>query len=76
MPAETLPAVPTAQPERYIRLAELKPLIGLKSTSNIRRLIKAGRFPTPYRIADRAIAWRASDIAAWQENRAAADIKG
>jgi len=58
-------------PEKFIRLRELQPLIGLKKASVYRKL-RAGTFPRPIKIGDRAIAWRASDVAQWQASREAA----
>ena len=36
-----------------------------KSRSAIYKAIKEGKFPKPYKIGDRAVAWLASDIDAW-----------
>jgi prophage regulatory protein len=65
MSAVTMSAVP----ERLIRLPELKALIGFTATSTVYRLMAAGDLPAPVRIGSRAVAWRASDIAAWQASR-------
>ena len=40
------------------------------SRTTIWRLVKAGTFPPPLRITSKAIAWRRSDIEAWQEQLA------
>jgi len=36
--------------------------------TTIYRKMKAGTFPQPVRIGKRRVAWRESDIAAWQAN--------
>jgi prophage regulatory protein len=35
------------------------------------RLMKKGRFPRSIKVSDRATRWRASDVFAWMEERAA-----
>jgi prophage regulatory protein len=53
-----------------LRLPAVKRETGL-SASHIRALSRAGKFPRPIKIGARAIAWRASDLQAWIEARAA-----
>ena len=62
----------TPLPAEYlIRLPELIRLIGL-SKASIYRLEKAdAAFPHRVRIGQRAVAWRASDVARWVETRSA-----
>lgn len=36
--------------------------------TTIYRRMKAGTFPQPVRVGKRRVAWRESDIAAWQES--------
>lgn len=55
--------------DRLIRLRpDLENTVGLKR-ARIYELMRDGRFPLPVRIADRAVAWRESDIAAWIASR-------
>jgi prophage regulatory protein len=56
--------------EALIRKAELKRLVGLSDIS-IWRMVRSKDFPQPLRIGKRAVAWRASDIMEWVEQRAA-----
>jgi len=56
------------KPEKLFRLHEIEPLTGLKKSS-IYAGMKAGTFPVCIRLSVRAVAWRESDIAAWQSQR-------
>jgi predicted DNA-binding transcriptional regulator AlpA len=47
-----------AEPERLIRLPELKRLVGFAATSTIYRLMRAGEFPACVKIGSRAVADR------------------
>lgn len=59
---------PQSKIERLFRLHEIEPLTGLKKSS-IYAGMKAGTFPACVRLSARAVAWRESDIAAWQARR-------
>ena len=50
----------------FYRVAEVVRMTGLNRVT-IWRQVKAGRFPKPVKISQRAIAWRAEDIVAWAE---------
>jgi len=67
---ESKPTTP-AKPERLLRLPEVELLSGLKKTS-IYQGAHAGTFPRPVRLSARCVAWRESDIAKWQAQRAQA----
>ena len=54
--------------EQYFRLADVKRLTGL-SRSSLYEQMQRGVFPRPIRISTRAVAWRESDIVAWQDSR-------
>lgn len=41
------------------------------SRMTIRRRMEAGEFPKPLKLSPNRVAWRASDIAAWQDKLAA-----
>ena len=56
---------PTRTPEKLLRLPEVESLTGLKK-STIYAGLAARSFPAPVRLSNRAVAWRSSDIAAWQ----------
>lgn len=61
---------PSAKPEKLLRLNAVEEMCGLKKSS-----IYAGMKATPptfpycIRLSTRAVAWRESDIAAWQAQR-------
>ncbi|UWQ22401.1 AlpA family transcriptional regulator [Jannaschia sp. W003] len=57
------------------RRAELEQMLGI-SRSTIYAWLKAGRFPPPLRLGERAVGWRASDIEAWLAERAPAGATG
>jgi prophage regulatory protein len=67
------------KPQKYLRLPDVESLTGLKKSS-----IYAGMRATPptfphcVRLSARAVAWRESDIAAWQSQReqSGTDSKG
>ena len=54
---------------QLLRVKDVERELGISRTT-IWRLVKAGAFPTPLRITSKAIAWRRSDIEAWQEQLA------
>lgn len=58
-------------PDPLLRRNEVERLIGLKRSA-LYKLIRAGEFPAPVRISERAVAWRQSEISAWIEARQAA----
>lgn len=58
----------SAKPERLLRLRDVESLTALKKSS-IYALMKTGQFPPCLRLSLRAVAWRESDIAAWQAKR-------
>lgn len=64
------PDAQPSKPQRYLRLPDVESLTGLKKSS-----IYAGMradpptFPSCVRLSARAVAWRESDIAAWQNER-------
>ncbi len=54
---------------QLLRVKDVERELGISRTT-IWRLVKAGTFPPPLRITSKAIAWRRSDIEAWQEQLA------
>lgn len=54
--------------KRLLRLPEVLAVTGL-SRARLYELKARGQFPRAVRIADRAVAWREGDIAAWIESR-------
>ena len=55
-------------PEIFHRRPAVEALTGL-SRSTIYEMMERGDFPRPVRIGRRAVAWRDSDLAAWQAVR-------
>lgn len=53
---------------RFIRLNQVKQITGL-SRSSIYQFIANGEFPSQVRIGTRAVAWIASEIQEWTNNR-------
>jgi prophage regulatory protein len=56
---------------RILRTEDVAKLIGL-SRATIFRNVKAGIFPAPIKISQRAVGWRSEDIETWIVARAAA----
>lgn len=54
--------------DRFMRLPEVRTASGLGS-STIYRHIAAGTFPAPVKLSETAVAWKESEIAAWQQSR-------
>ena len=53
--------------DRILRLPQVLELTGLSRIS-IWRMQKAGRFPKCFRLGDRAVGWKQSEIEVWMEN--------
>ena len=54
--------------DRLLTRREVQRQVGL-SGSAIYQGVKAGRFPSPIRVTDRAVRWPESEIIAWLETR-------
>jgi prophage regulatory protein len=57
-------------PAHFLRLPEVVRRTGLQRDS-IYRLGKAGRFPKPVKLSERASGWVLSEVEAWAASRAA-----
>lgn len=55
------------EPERYLKLADVLALVGIKR-STVYRYIKDGKFPSPIQLGGRTVAWKESAIAEWQQS--------
>lgn len=53
-------------PERLYSWREVRPLLGNIGRATAWRMVRDGRLPAPMRISPGRVAWRHSDIAAWQ----------
>ncbi len=51
-----------------LRRRQVEQLVQL-SRSTIYAMVKEHKFPAPYRIGVRAVAWKNSDVEAWLESR-------
>lgn len=61
---------PSAKPEKLLRLPEVERLTGIKKSSIYAGMkARPPTFPRCLRLTTRAVAWRESDIAAWQAQR-------
>jgi len=56
--------IETDQPERLIKLDEVKRRVGL-GKSMIYRLIQEEKFPAPYKLSPLASRWSETEIVAW-----------
>lgn len=54
--------------DKILRQNDVQDITGL-SRSTIYRHVNAGTFPTPIKLTDRLIGWRASTIFDWLANR-------
>lgn len=69
MPDSALPALTLGgimKLDRFLRRTEVEALTGL-SRSALYREMEAGRFPQSIPLTARAVVWRESEIAAWQQ---------
>lgn len=55
---------PAEQPERFLKLDEVKRRVGL-GKSMIYRLIQEGKFPAPYKLSPLASRWSEREIVIW-----------
>lgn len=65
-----MPRHDTDQPERFLRRPQVEALCGL-GHSRIYLMIRAGNFPKPLPLGPNSVAWRESEIRAWQAARIA-----
>jgi len=56
--------IETDQPERLIKLDEVKRRVGL-GKSMIYRLVREEKFPAPYKLSPLASRWSETEIVAW-----------
>jgi len=54
--------------DKILRQNDVQDITGL-SRSTIYRHVNAGTFPTPIKLTERLIGWRASVILSWMANR-------
>jgi prophage regulatory protein len=52
----------------FLRMRAVTRMTGL-GRSTIYRLVSQDKFPSPVRLANRAVAWRRSDLERWSEAR-------
>lgn len=52
---------------RILKRKEVVQLVGI-SAPQLYRNVKAGLFPPPYELGEKAIGWKMSDIIMWMEN--------
>lgn len=64
IPHEVLMKDEEDNPDRFVRLDEVKRRVGL-GKSMIYQLVKEGRFPAPYKLSPAAARWSNREITAW-----------
>ena len=52
--------------ERFVRRSDVERMTGL-SKATIYRRIGAQNFPSPYRIGEKSVRWRETELVRWQE---------
>jgi prophage regulatory protein len=62
------PSVGDAPPAVFVRMAAVMHMTGL-ARSTIYRLMAEDKFPSPVRLAKRAVAWRRIDLEQWSAGR-------
>jgi prophage regulatory protein len=65
---DTKPVAAENQSSVFVRMAAVMQLTGLGRTT-IYRLMAEDKFPSPVRLAKRAIAWRRIDLEQWSARR-------
>jgi prophage regulatory protein len=68
LPMEPLPPVPEAPLALFVRMTAVVRMTGL-GRSTIYRMMAEHKFPSPVRLAKRAIAWRRIDLEQWSAGR-------
>lgn len=68
MHPELKPSSSDGQPAVFIRMAAVVRMTGL-GRSTIYRLMAEDKFPSPVRLAKRAVAWRRVDLEQWSAGR-------
>jgi prophage regulatory protein len=56
------------EPGAFLRMHAVIRYTGL-ARSTIYRLVAQNKFPAPFKLADRAVAWRRADLEAWVDAR-------
>jgi prophage regulatory protein len=64
------------QPERLLPWPKVRPLVGDMGRTTAWRRAREGTFPKPIRISSNRVAWRESDILAWQAQCAPPAVGG
>jgi prophage regulatory protein len=65
---ESKPPAAEVQPAVFVRMAAVVRMTGL-GRSTIYRLMAEDKFPSPVRLAKRAVAWRRIDLEQWSAGR-------
>lgn len=67
-----MPTTSNTTHSRALRLADVKQLTGL-SQATIYRLVSDGRFPSPHKLTQRAVAWSESEVSDWLDEKLSGD---
>ncbi len=68
MQTEPKPPAIEPQPALFVRIAAVVRMTGL-GRSTIYRMMAEDKFPSPVRLAKRAVAWRRIDLEQWSAER-------
>jgi prophage regulatory protein len=68
LPMQPSPPVPEPPPALFVRMTAVVRMTGL-GRSTIYRMMAEHKFPSPVRLAKRAIAWRRIDLEQWSAGR-------
>jgi len=61
--------------QRFLRIKQVEAITGL-SKSGIYARMAAGEFPKSFPLSGRAVAWRETEVAAWQEKQISLSEQG
>lgn len=68
MQSQPAPSMADAPPTVFLRMSAVVRMTGL-GRSTIYRLMAEDKFPSPVRLAKRAVAWRRIDLEQWSAGR-------
>ena len=68
MRADVPAPTPTPTAPAILRASQVVDMIGVSRTT-LWRMVKSASFPSPIKLSERAVGWRARDVSAWIESR-------
>lgn len=67
-PTQSLPVSVPVFTTQGLRMPRVVDKTGM-SRAHIYKLVKAGRFPAPYKLSERVSVWNAEEVSAWLANK-------